>query len=73
MPREHLAQHEIDDQERAGLGERHEVAEAARELLAVARVVEHGAERRDDRKWPLRGQRLDVARVEDVRALEPAA
>jgi len=73
MPGEHLAQHEVDDQERARLAERDEMAEAARELLAIARVIEHGAERRDDRERTLRGERLDVSRVEDVRPLEPAA
>jgi len=71
MTGKHLAQHEVDDQERARLAERHEVAEAPRELLPIARVVEHGAERRHDRERAPRGERLDVARVEDVHTLEP--
>jgi len=72
MSWEHLAQHEVDDQERTRRGERDQVREAARELLAVARVVQHGAQRGHDRERPLRGECLRVARVEDVRALEPA-
>jgi len=73
MAREHLAQHEVDDQERARRRERYEMAEAQRELALIARVVEHGAERRDDRERAAGGEGGDVARVEDVGALEPAA
>jgi len=71
MAGKHLAQHEVDDQERARLAERHEVVEAPRELALVARVIEHGADRRDDGERTLSGERGGVPRVEDVGAPKP--
>jgi hypothetical protein len=72
MAGKHLAEHDVDDQERAGGRERDEVVEAPRELAVIARVVEHGAERRHDRERAARPECGGVSRIEDVGALEPA-